>query len=176
MSPPRNVVLVGLMGSGKSTIGRELAARLGRRYIDNDDQLRRDAGRSAHEIAARSGLDELHRQEATSLAHVLEDNRDAVVGAGASTIEDPDIRARLRDEFVVWLDTDVDTLVERFDDRGHRPVIAGTPRQVLEQQYEKRAPLFREVASTVVSGAGETPARAADEIAAALACSDAGTR
>jgi shikimate kinase len=176
MSPPRNVVVVGLMGSGKSTIGRLLATRLGRRYIDNDEQLERDVGRSAHELAASDGLDALHREEAASLVRVLDRTDDAVVGAGASTIEDPDIRSRLRNEFVVWLDTPLDTLVARFDDRGHRPVIDGTPRQVLERQYEARAPLFRAVASTTVSAHDETPDRAVDEILAALASTDAGTR
>jgi shikimate kinase len=175
MSPPRNVVVVGLMGSGKSTIGRLLATRLGRRYIDNDEQLERDAGRSAHDIAARDGLDALHRAESACLARVLEHNDDVVVGAGASTIEDDDIRTRLRKEFVVWLDTPVDTLVARYDDRGHRPVIQGTPRQVLERQHDKRAPLFGAVASTIVSAHDEKPARVVAEILAAL-CSDAGTR
>jgi shikimate kinase len=169
MPRPRHVVLVGLMGSGKTTIGNLLARRLGRPYLDNDVELERVTGRTAHDIAAAEGLDVLHAQEAASLLTTLARDEPAVIGAPASAIADPEVRARLKNAFVVWLDTDLDTLARRFDRKKHRPSLQGAPRDFLQQQYRERAPLYRDVASYIVHSGGEDSRdRTVDEIARAL--------
>jgi shikimate kinase len=175
MSRPRHVVLFGLMGSGKSTVGKPLAQRLGRRYVDNDKALEDVTGRSAHEIAATEGIDALHRDEKAVFLDSLAAPEPAVISAPASAISDATVRERLQDHFVVWLDTAIDTLVRRFDDEGHRPRFGGTPREVIESQWRERAPLFRGAASYVVHGSGEEPPEdAVAAIVAAFAASKPG--
>ena len=121
MSKPRHVVLMGLMGSGKSTIGVPLARRLGRPYVDNDRQLELRTGQTAHALAAAVGMDELHRDEAATLLDSLARDEPAVIGAPASAITERAIRERLGDEFVVWLDPPIDDLVARFHRQNNRP-------------------------------------------------------
>jgi shikimate kinase len=146
----RHVVLVGLMGSGKSSIGKPLAARLGLPYVDNDTELERRTGATARDLAARAGTDALHGEEAAALHDVLDRSAPSVVGAAASVVCDPEIRALLREHFVVWLNADLDTLVSKLAAKAHRPVVDGDPRAYLEQQLAERGPLYREVASMVV--------------------------
>jgi shikimate kinase len=157
MTRPRHVVLVGLMGSGKSSIGVPLAERLGVPYVDNDQELERRTGRDAREIATADGPDALHHAEAASFVATLARDRPAVMSAPASVVLDPDVRHRLRDQFVVWLDTDVDALARRLEKKSHRPEIGGTPREYLARQHRERAPLYREVASCVVQRRGDEP-------------------
>lgn len=147
----RHVVVIGLMGSGKSSVGEPLAERLGRPYLDNDRLLRQRTGRTAREIAEADGIGALHRAEAGSLLAALSSPQPSVVGAAASTVESEEVRAALRRHFVVWLDTDLDVLVDRVGAKDHRP-IDGDPRALLEEQHRRRAPLYREVASLVVRG------------------------
>jgi shikimate kinase len=157
MTRLRHVVLVGLMGSGKSSIGVPLAERLGLPYVDNDDELERRTGRDAREIATAEGPDALHRAETVSFVETLARDQPAVMSAPASVVLDPDVRNRLRDQFVVWLDTDVDALARRLEKKDHRPEIDGAPREYLARQRRERAPLYREVASCVVQRRGNEP-------------------
>src|SRR5262245_50754663 len=121
MTRSRHVVLIGLMGSGKSSVGVPLARRLGRMYVDNDDVLVRRTGRNAQELADTEGLDALQREEAAILLDALASDTPAVIGAAASTITDRAIRDRLRDPFVVWLDRSPAELANRNDNDDHRP-------------------------------------------------------
>ena len=91
----RHILLVGLMGAGKTTIGRELAGRLGRPFLDSDAQLAALGGRTAREIAAADGIERLHELEATALLAALDEPVPSVIAAAASVIEDPASRAAL---------------------------------------------------------------------------------
>jgi shikimate kinase len=92
------------MGSGKTTIGRLLAARLDLPFVDNDAVLEEGAGRTAAEIARDDGVEALHASEADVLRGALDARRSAVITAAASTVTDPELRTRLHAEaFVVWL-------------------------------------------------------------------------
>jgi shikimate kinase len=157
MTRPRHLVLVGLMGSGKSSIGVPLAERLGLSYVDNDDELERRTGRDAREIAAAEGPDALHDAEVMSFLQTLAREQPAVMSAPASIVLDPEMRSRLRHQFVVWLDTDVEALARRLEKKDHRPAIDGAPREYLDRQRRERAPLYREVASCVVQRRGDEP-------------------
>jgi shikimate kinase len=176
MTRSRHVVLVGLMGAGKTTIGVPLARALGRPYRDNDAELELRTGRTAHDLAATDGMEGLHRAESATLGALLDGAEPDVVSASASAVADADMRARLEPEFVVWLDPDPDTLADRFTDAGYRPDIGADPRAFFEAQYAARAPLYREIADYVLQ-----PAPGADlgaivaEIVAAVRRAEAGT-
>jgi shikimate kinase len=146
----RHVVLVGLMGAGKSTVGRSVARRLHRPYVDNDDELRRRTGGTAHALADREGLDALHREERATLQDAIAHEEPSVIGAAAATITDRAIRDELRQEFVVWIDPSIDSLVQRFQPHTHRPRVEGDVRAFLQRQHDERGPLYREVARMVV--------------------------
>jgi shikimate kinase len=176
MSKPRHVVLMGLMGSGKSTLGVPLARRLGRPYVDNDRQLELRTGQTAHELAAALGLDELHRDEAATLLAALARDEPAVISAPASAITERAIREQLDHAFVVWLDPPIDDLVARFHRQTNRPEIGTDLGAVLARQYAERAPLYREVARLVVHPAdGTDTERLVGQIAAAVTRSEAGS-
>ena len=118
-SPPhRHVVLIGTMGTGKSTVGRIVAATLGWAFRDNDEQLVHREGRTAEQIASEDGADQLHQLEAEILLEDLAHAGPDVIAAAASTVLDPRARARLRaDGFVFWLRTAPSAL----DTRSHPP-------------------------------------------------------
>ncbi len=149
------VVVMGLMGSGKSTLSVEIAEALGRDIADSDAYILRREGRTASEIATTDGADALHELEAL---HVLETlaGPPVVLAAAASTIEVERCREALRDAFVVWIDADTDVLVERFSSGAHRPNFS-TVEDMLHEQAERRRPLFAEVADVVVDGTQPTP-------------------
>jgi shikimate kinase len=170
----QHVVLVGLMGAGKSTIGRAVARRLHRPYVDNDDELRRRTGGTAHALADREGLDALHREERATLEDAIAHDEPSVIGAAAATITDGAIREQLRREFVVWIDPSIDSLVQRFQPHTHRPRVDGDVRAFLERQHDERGPLYREVARLVVHPEdADDVAPAVDEIVAAVQEADA---
>jgi len=170
------VVLVGLMGAGKTTLGVPLARALGRQYRDNDTELERRTGHTAHDLAAAEGMDALHRAESETLAATLDSPGPDVISASAAVVADAEMRARLRSEFVVWLDPDPDVLADRFSKAGHRPDIGDDPRAYFEAQYAARAPLYREVADYVVQPASGADLDAqVDAIASAVRRAETGS-
>ncbi|WP_082310698.1 shikimate kinase [Nonomuraea sp. SBT364] len=113
-------MVIGLMGSGKTTAGRLLAESLGLPFSDSDPFLRKRYGLSAAEIAARDGADVLHEREAEHVLHELE-GEPKVIAAAASTLESPEVRAALRDALVIWLDAADEVLAQRMRTSDHRP-------------------------------------------------------
>lgn len=147
------VVLVGLMGAGKTTVGRRLAGRLGWTYVDNDAALPAPPG----DIVAAEGLDALHAAEAAALRAALGSD-DAVVAAPASAVLDASLRALLGGEQVVWLRARPETLAAR---------VAGTPRPVAGGAGEREAG-FAAVADVVVDVDARTPDEVVEEILARI--------
>ena len=146
------LAVVGLMGSGKTTVGRELARILGWEAVDGDDVLEAETGLTASELAARDGLDALHAREADVLLRALAGDPHRVLMPAASTIDDARCRAQLQPVFVVWLDARPEVLAGRVAAGGHRPLEPDVAAQ-LRAQWERRAPLFATVADlTVDSG------------------------
>jgi shikimate kinase len=146
---PRHVVITGLMGSGKTTLGRALAEELGRPFVDSDTTLQRVTGESAREIAAGDGLERLHALEAELLRDALAAEVPAVVAAAASTIEDADARAALAtpDIAVIWLRGAAPTLARRATPGGHRPTEALA---TISAQAPRREPLYASVAAATI--------------------------
>ncbi|WP_194744593.1 shikimate kinase [Thermaurantiacus tibetensis] len=149
----RPLVLVGMPGSGKSAIGRRLAAALDLPFVDSDAEIEAAAQMSISEIFARFGEPHFRDGERRVIARLL-DGTPRVIATGGGAFQDPDTRAlALARGFVVWLDADLDTLVARVGRRDHRPLLAGRDaRAVLAALLAERAPAYRQAHLRVVSG------------------------
>lgn len=163
----RAIAVVGLMGAGKSTLGRALADRLGRRFRDSDADIEAMTGRSAREIAAADGMAGLHRLERQVLLDALADGGgDVVVAVAAAALDTADTVHALDRAFVVWPDTTPEVLATRFLSRPGRPVYGEAIDVLREQDGRRRAPLTA-VADLVVD-ATEPTQRQVERVVAAL--------
>jgi shikimate kinase len=166
---PVPVVLIGLMGSGKTSVATLVARALGRELRDSDPDLQAVHGLTAAEQVARDGAGVLHRREAEHLLRSLAEQPPPVIAAAASTIDDPRCRTALADDpFVVWLDAPLPVLAERMDSGSHRPQFQPDRLAMLADQYEQRAGWFREVADIIVDVTHSTPEKTAATVLAAL--------
>jgi shikimate kinase len=161
----RHVVLMGLMGAGKSSIGRRVARRLGRRFVDSDAELERLTGKNARTLLAEHGIEGLHALEADVVQTVLAGDEPLVFGAPASAVLSPVVRERLRHEDAVWLRADPHWLTEKVQrsQQPHRPFVDRDP-DVLVRQHEERAPLYEDAATVVVDTTERDKDEVADEI------------
>jgi shikimate kinase len=148
--PDLPVVVLGLMGAGKSSLGRALAARWSRPFSDSDAHIERAHTRSAAEIAQADGVAALHALEAAHLLTALATQPAHVVSAAASVADRSDCLRALRDAFVVWLDLPPDVLARRFATGAHRPRYGPDPTLVLADQRARRAEAFASVASLTI--------------------------
>ena len=164
---PRRYLLLGMMGVGKSAVGRALAAATGGRYLDNDELVRRAAGADLAELASRVGEAGLRAAESAALTVALAEPVPVVAGVAGGVVLDPADRRRLaaaRDggAELVWLRARPETLVARIagdtEAGKHRPWLAGDPVAVLTAMARERAPLYAEVASCTVDVDARTPA------------------
>ena len=160
-----HVVLVGLMGSGKTTVGRVLAALLQRPLVDNDEQVRAATGRTVAQISLGEGVAEMRRLESEALVRALAAGVPAVITAAAGTILDEKARRELQDPYVVWLRAGPATLAARVATDPLRPLLGDQPEVVLATQAEQRNPLYAGVADLIVDVDRLVPAETAALIA-----------
>jgi len=139
----RSVVLVGLMGAGKSSVGRRVAARLGLPFFDADAEIEAAAGCSISDLFALYGEPAFRDGERRVMARLLNGPR-AVIATGGGAFIDPQTRTLIAElGLSVWLRADLDLLVKRTSGRDHRPLLrAGDPRQILSELIEKRYPIY----------------------------------
>jgi len=151
----RPIVLVGLMGAGKSTVGRRLAKRLNLPFVDTDTAIADAAGFSAGEVFERFGEEEFRDGERRVVARLL-NGEVCVIATGGGAYIDPRTRQLLNERAItVWLDAPVDVLVYRTGRRDTRPLLKnGDPRGTLEQLSKDRGPLYAEAHIHVTSGEG----------------------
>lgn len=152
----RPIVLVGLMGAGKSAVGRRLAEVLDRPFRDADDAIVEAAGMSIPDIFERYGEPAFRDLERQVVARLLEEPR-TVVALGGGAFIDPQTRSLVRQRALsIWLEADLDTLVERTSRKpGKRPLLAqGNPREVLARLMEVRYPIYAEADHRVPTGPG----------------------
>lgn len=151
----RPVVLVGLMGVGKSTVGRKLASLLHRDFVDADEAIVEAAQRSIPEIFETFGEAYFRDGERRVIARLM-DEAHGVIATGGGAFVDPATRALVLERGIaVWIDCDVDTLVERTARRGNRPLLkTGDPKAILTRLAQERAPFYAQAHIRVVSETG----------------------
>lgn len=158
MSPPaakgKTIVLVGLMGAGKSNIGRKLATRLGLPFVDADTEIETAAGESIEEIFQRHGEAAFRDGERRVMVRLLQ-GTPTILAAGGGAFMDAETRRLIREHAVsVWLRADLDTLTARTKGRGHRPLLNGAdPRETLAKLMDVRYPVYAEADIAVDTGA-----------------------
>jgi shikimate kinase len=151
----RPVVLVGLMGVGKSTVGRRLAKRLGLPFVDSDSAIEDASGFSAAEVYERFGEDDFRDGERRLVARLVS-GEIRVIATGGGAYIDPRTRELLNERAItVWLDAPVDILTERTSRRDTRAQLrTGNPKATLERMSEERRPSYEEAHIHIKSGNG----------------------
>jgi len=149
----RHIVLVGMMGAGKSSVGRALAAKLGRRLFDSDEMVEARTGRTVREIWQADGEAAYRSLETEVLNEALAATVPSVIAAAGGIVLSATNRTALveSDAYVVWLLADVDVLLRRVRNGGHRPLLDDDPEGTLRRMFSEREPLYREVADAIVS-------------------------
>jgi shikimate kinase len=165
---PRSIVLVGMMGAGKSTVGRRLAARLKRPFADADDAIEIAAGMTIAEIFERFGEAHFRDGERRVIARLLS-GPPMVLATGGGAFAQEDTRAEILERAVaVWIDVPVPVLVDRVSRRDHRPLLHGKDaQQVIEELLAKRGAAYAKAQLRIESDRGPHD-RTVDAIVAAL--------
>ena len=169
--PRRTIVLVGLMGAGKSKIGRRLAARLNLPFFDSDHEIEMAAGESIEEIFANRGEQVFRDGERRVIARLLAQPVH-VLATGGGAFMDETTRAVIERRGVsLWLRADLDVLVSRVSRRSNRPLLkGGDTRTVLSGLIEQRYPVYGEANVIVESGEGSPELTVTRSIAALAGC------
>jgi shikimate kinase len=141
----RSVVLVGMMGAGKSSIGRRLALRLGIPFVDADTEIEKAAGMTISDIFATRGEPEFRTGEARVLARLL-DSGPQVLATGGGAFINPEIRKAIAAKGVsVWLNAEFEVIMRRIRRRHDRPLLkTGDPAEIVRQLIAERYPIYAE--------------------------------
>jgi shikimate kinase len=174
--PCRTIVLVGLMGAGKTRIGRRIATRLRLPFVDSDNVIEAAAGETIEEIFANRGERVFRDGERRVILRLLA-KPVHVLATGGGAFMDPLTRTAIAERAVsVWLRADLDVLTARVARRNDRPLLkAGNPRAILAELIDRRHPIYGEANLVVDSGDGSPEATATRVITALAACALAST-
>jgi len=155
IAPGRTVALVGLMGAGKTTIGRRLAHALALPFADADEAIVAAAGRSIEDIFAERGECEFRRGERQVIARLL-DGETHVLATGGGAFIDPRTRELMKERAIsIWLKAPLDVLMKRVVKRDHRPLLKeADPRAVMQRLMDERYPIYAEADLTIETGSG----------------------
>jgi shikimate kinase len=165
--PGPAVVLVGVPGSGKTTVGRLLAQRLGVAFRDTDADVEATTGRAIADIFVESGEPEFRRLEAAAVGAALAEHP-GVLALGGGAVLDPATRAALAPHRVVWLRVGLAAASQRAGLSGARPVLLGNIRAQMKALMDARAPLYAEVAALTLDTDEHTPEETVAAILAGL--------
>jgi shikimate kinase len=148
----RNIVFVGLMGAGKTAIGRKVASRLGLPFTDSDHEIEEAARMSIPDLFERYGEQEFRALEERVIQRLLKDGR-RVISTGGGAFINTGIREMISQGSIsVWLKADLDTLMERVAKRKNRPLLkAPDPRAVMQRLMDQRYPIYAEADVTVTT-------------------------
>lgn len=153
----RPIVLIGLMGAGKSCVGRRLAIRLGLDFVDSDIEFETAAGCSISDYFTRHGEAAFRDGERKVIARLME-NGPCILATGGGAFIDGETRARIKQSALsVWIRADLDLLVKRTSGRDHRPLLkTGDPREILSRLIDARYPIYAQ-ADIIVDSTDEPP-------------------
>ncbi|MEQ1619168.1 MAG: shikimate kinase [Terricaulis sp.] len=167
LDPERTLALVGLMGAGKTTVGRRLAQALGRPFVDADAEIAAAASRSVEEIFAEHGECAFRRGERQVIARLLA-GPPHVLATGGGAFMDARTRALLKERAIsIWLKAPLDVLMKRVMRRNDRPLLQESdPRAVMERLMLERYPVYAEADIVVETGGGPHRSAVAEIIAA----------
>lgn len=158
-----SIVLVGAPGSGKTTVGRLLAAKLGREFIDVDRRIEQVIGKPIAEIFADDG--EAHFRELEESATLELIQTEDVVSLGGGAVLSPRVRAALAHHDVVWLEVSISKATRRVGMNKARPLLLGNVRGRLIELLRERTPLYEEVATSRIDTDDLTAEQVAEELA-----------
>jgi shikimate kinase len=161
------VVLVGPMGAGKSTVGAQLAQRMGVALRDTDDDIVASTGREIGEIFVDDGEPRFRELERSAVRAAL-DEHSGVLALGGGAVLSPETRDLLQGHTVVFLDVGLADAVRRVGLGTSRPLLLGNVRARLKALLDERHHLYREVATLTVDTSGRTPEDVVDEITKAV--------
>ncbi|RDD63425.1 shikimate kinase [Ferruginivarius sediminum] len=165
---PRTIVLVGLMGAGKTCIGKRLAACLGTEFVDADAEIESAAGMSISEIFEVHGESGFRQGERRVIARLLRRPPHVMATGGGAFMNEKTRELIKRRAISVWLRADLDLLVRRTSRRSHRPLLRGRDhREVLGKLMEERHPVYAK-ADVVVDSADGPPEAMAEQVARAV--------
>ncbi len=151
----RPVVLVGLMGVGKTTVGRRLAARLNLPFVDADEEIVAAANLTIAEIFERFGEAHFRDGERRVIARLVDGSAKVIATGGGAFIQPETRSLMLENATVIWLDADIGTLAERVSRKNDRPLLnTGDPREILKELAKLRNPLYAEAHIHVKSQGG----------------------
>lgn len=155
IAPEIPIVLIGLMGAGKTTVGRRLAKQMGCDFVDSDAEIEGAAACSISDIFAIHGESIFRDLEKRVIKRLLEQEKTVIATGGGAWMQ-PEVREMIKGKAItVWLKADIETLLERVEKRDHRPLLEqGDKRTILQELIERRYPLYGEADLTVESGSG----------------------
>lgn len=143
VSADRPIVLIGMMGVGKTSIGRKLADRLHIPFVDADEEIEKAAGMTIAEIFERFGEDYFRDGERRVIARLIGDEPKVIATGGGAFVNDETRALILEKARSIWIDADIEVLIERVARRSHRPLLVGrNPRDVLTELGAKRNPIY----------------------------------
>lgn len=147
----QNIIFVGPMGAGKTTIGKQLAKELGRPFFDSDSYIEEHTGANIPLIFELEGEEGFRRREKAALQTLLE-QKDIVLATGGGAVLDPENRALFASRgFVIYLSVPLEQLVKRTAKDRNRPLLQNTdPRKKLQELITQRDPLYRETADEII--------------------------
>lgn len=158
-----SIVLVGVPGAGKTTVGRRLAKKLGRTFVDVDQRIEEVLGKPIAEIFADEGETYFRQAEEEATLELLETAD--VISLGGGAVTNPRIREGLKGHDVIWLKVSVGQASRRVGMNTARPLLLGNVRGRLIELTRERTPLYEEVATHVVETDGRGSSEIADELA-----------
>lgn len=170
----RHLVLVGLMGAGKTSVGARCAAALGRHLVDTDELVEATAGQTVSEIFAAEGEGGFRARERTAVTDACASPEPLVIACGGGAVLDPESRAAMRDHgVVVWLRASPEHLAERVGVGDGRPLLEGrAPAETLEQLAAQRAGAYEAAADVAIDtdgiGVEEVASRVMQELASCI--------
>jgi shikimate kinase len=161
------IVLVGVPGAGKTTVGKLLARELSREFFDSDQVIEARVGKSVSDIFTQDGEPVFRQLEHDVIAELLEAN-DVVLALGGGSLGDDDTRARVKNATAIWLVTGLAQAVDRVGMNRNRPLLLGNVRGQLADLMIAREPLYKEVAAIAVDTSKLAPSEVVTDIVSEL--------